>query len=108
LGVHALSTSINTQYSTNNTEIKQLYVVSSTSKLTFTTPISTTQTNLPPTVIVDGKRLIFEIEPSIQDGRTLVPLRAIFEALVSNVNWEEKTKFHRFHFRKPNTYIKLS
>lgn len=57
-GVHALSTSINTQYSTNNTEIKQLYIVSSTSKPTLTTPISTTQTTLPPTVILDGKRLL--------------------------------------------------
>jgi len=32
-------------------------------------------------VILGGKELSFEIPPLIEQGRTLVPMRAIFEAL---------------------------
>ncbi|MCM1567017.1 MAG: copper amine oxidase N-terminal domain-containing protein [Dehalobacter sp.] len=45
-----------------------------------------------PQVILDGKTLIFDVPPTIEDGRTLVPLRAIFEALGAIVKWDETTK----------------
>ena len=41
------------------------------------------------TVTVDGSRLNFDQPPIIKDGRTLVPLRAIFEALGAEVLWLE-------------------
>lgn len=44
------------------------------------------------TVIVNGKKVIFDQKPIISEGRTLVPLRAIFEALKADVQWDEETK----------------
>jgi hypothetical protein len=34
------------------------------------------------TVILDGKTLSFDVPPQIMNGRTMVPLRAIFEGMV--------------------------
>lgn len=41
------------------------------------------------TVMVNGNKLNFDQPPIIKDGRTLVPLRAIFEALGAEVLWLE-------------------
>jgi len=38
-------------------------------------------------VYVHGKKVNFDQEPIIKDGRTLVPLRKIFEALNASVDW---------------------
>lgn len=43
-------------------------------------------------VTVDGHELDFDVPPQIIEGRTLVPLREIFEALGSAVQWDAKTK----------------
>ncbi len=43
-------------------------------------------------VSVDGEKLQFDVQPQIIEGRTLVPLREIFEALGSTVNWDAETK----------------
>ena len=43
--------------------------------------------NAPIMVVVNGQRLTFDQPPVIQDGRTLVPVRAIFEALGAEVAW---------------------
>lgn len=43
-------------------------------------------------VYVDGERLSFDQPPVILEGRTLVPLRAIFEALGAFVEWDDATK----------------
>jgi len=43
-------------------------------------------------IIVNGAALTFDQPPIIQDGRTLVPLRVIFEALGADVNWEQSTQ----------------
>ncbi len=45
-----------------------------------------------PQVILDGQRIDFDVQPVIENGRTLVPLRAIFEALGANVQWEGSTQ----------------
>ena len=39
------------------------------------------------TVYVDGEQLSFDQPPIIQDDRTLVPMRKIFEALDAQVIW---------------------
>jgi hypothetical protein len=44
------------------------------------------------TVLVNGAAVIFDQPPVVQSGRTLVPLRAIFEALGANVAWEQSTQ----------------
>ncbi len=46
----------------------------------------------PPVVILDGRQLTFEVPPTIENGRTLVPLRAIFEAMGASVNWDNNTR----------------
>jgi hypothetical protein len=43
-------------------------------------------------VIVNGNMISFDQKPTIVEGRTLVPLRAIFEALGAEVEWDNDTK----------------
>jgi hypothetical protein len=45
-----------------------------------------------PKVILDGSLLVFDVPPTIEDGRTLVPLRTIFEALGATVAWDNDTQ----------------
>lgn len=45
------------------------------------------------TVVIDGTKLEFpDQKPVIMSDRTLVPLRAIFEALGAEVDWDDETK----------------
>lgn len=43
-------------------------------------------------VLLDGRELSFDVPPQIIEGRTLLPLRAIFEALGLEVGWDDVTK----------------
>ena len=43
-------------------------------------------------VELDGLRLKFDVPPVIVDDRTLVPMRAIFEALGAYVDWNDETR----------------
>lgn len=45
-----------------------------------------------PRVFLDGQALSFEVPPIIENDRTLVPLRAIFEALGATVDWDNATR----------------
>lgn len=46
-----------------------------------------------PQVILNGQVMTFQdAQPTIQDGRTLVPLRPVFEALGADVRWDEYTR----------------
>lgn len=58
-----------------------------------------------PQVILDGKTLTFDVPPTVENGRTLVPLRAIFEALGADVQWNEAT--NSVIAKKDETEIKL-
>lgn len=42
-----------------------------------------------PSVVLDGQKLSFDVPPTIENGRTLVPMRAIFEALGAKVEWNQ-------------------
>lgn len=44
------------------------------------------------TVIVNGQKLASDVPAQIINGRTMVPLRAIFEALGATVDWNDATK----------------
>ena len=44
------------------------------------------------TVLFDGEKLLFDAQPVIINGRTMVPMRKIFEELGATVGWEEKTQ----------------
>jgi len=42
-------------------------------------------------VFVNGKRVMFDVAPVAENGRTLVPMRGVFEALGADVTWNQKT-----------------
>ncbi len=44
------------------------------------------------TVNVNGKTLVADVNPYIKNDRTLVPMRAIFEALGAEVSWDNDTR----------------
>ena len=46
----------------------------------------------PITVVLDGQTLEFDVQPTIIDGRTMVPMRVIFEALGATVEWNGETR----------------
>jgi hypothetical protein len=43
-------------------------------------------------VYIDGQRQYFEVPPVNQEGRVLVPMRALFESLGAEVNWDGQTR----------------
>ncbi len=43
-------------------------------------------------VMLEGEELIFDVPPQIIEGRTLLPLRVIFENLGLEVGWDDKTR----------------
>lgn len=44
------------------------------------------------TVLLNGEKLAFDVYPVIEDGRTLVPMRKIFESLGATVYWNEGSR----------------
>ncbi|MBQ4159485.1 MAG: copper amine oxidase N-terminal domain-containing protein [Clostridia bacterium] len=56
-------------------------------------------------VVVNGQALYFDVPPQIISGRTMVPLRAIFEALGATVSWDVATK--TVTAVKENTQIRM-
>lgn len=59
-----------------------------------------------PQVILNGQSLSFDVPPVIENDRTLVPLRAIFEALGASVQWDGENQMVTAN--KAGTEIKLS
>lgn len=57
-------------------------------------------------VFVNASEIEFDVEPTIIDGRTMVPLRAIFEALGASVEWDNETR--SVTSVKGGTYVSLS
>ena len=43
-------------------------------------------------VMIGGKYVVYDVPPMVEDGRTLVPLRATFEALGAYVDWDAATQ----------------
>ncbi|MDI9449250.1 MAG: copper amine oxidase N-terminal domain-containing protein [Pelotomaculaceae bacterium] len=56
-------------------------------------------------VILNGRTLQFDVPPIIENDRTLVPLRVIFEALGAGVEWDGATQTVRAE--RDGTIIKL-
>lgn len=44
------------------------------------------------TVFIDGNQLITDVAPVVENGRVLVPMRAIFEALGAAVDWDNDSR----------------
>ncbi|MBS3984900.1 MAG: hypothetical protein KGZ66_04760 [Selenomonadales bacterium] len=56
------------------------------------------QANRPISVTVNGRALVADVAPVIRNGRTLVPFRAIFEALGAQVEWDERANLVAGYF----------
>ena len=41
-----------------------------------------------PSVFLNGEQMTFDVNPFIENDRTLVPMRAIFEAVGATVQWD--------------------
>ena len=50
--------------------------------------------------MVENKHLNLSVDPVSENGRTLVPLRAIFEAMGATVDWEQTTKNYNRYTRR--------
>lgn len=44
------------------------------------------------TVVIDGVKQSYDVPPIIIEGRTMVPLRGIFEALGAEIEWNDETR----------------
>lgn len=54
--------------------------------------VSAMAANPAPSVVIDNQTVTFDVPPMIDNGRTMVPLRAIFEQMGAKVNWDDATK----------------
>ncbi len=57
-------------------------------------------------VYINGKQVVFDVPPQIINDRTMVPLRAIFEALGASVDWNQDAR--TVTSTKGNTTIQLT
>lgn len=65
------------------------------------------QANTPIRVTINGAPLTMDVAPTIQNGRTLVPMRAIFEALGAQVHWDDATSTIRAYRREDAIVLQL-
>jgi peptide/nickel transport system substrate-binding protein len=58
-------------------------------------------------VVVNGVPLVVDVVPVIRQGRTMVPMRPIFEALGAQVHWDEATSSIRAYRREDAIVLEL-
>ncbi len=56
---------------------------------------------------IDNKPLALEVQPTLENGRTLVPFRAVFEALGLQVDWNEELRIATAYNEAMNVSVKL-
>lgn len=54
-------------------------------------------------IMVDGNEDILEVEPLIVDGRTMIPLRKVIEAIGGEITWDESSKTIEIKYNLDNT-----
>lgn len=59
------------------------------------------------TIKINGNVVVFDQQPMVVDGRTLVPLRAIFDQLGVRTEWDEKTKMVKASKGKKKMSLKI-
>ncbi len=85
-----VSNSVNTIAPETSTIVHENTTEATTEKAeTVTKPVNNTNDIM---VIADGKTIEFDQKPIIQNSRTLVPFRKIFEALGADVYWNNDTQ----------------
>ena len=58
-------------------------------------------------VLINGEYIFFDQPPIIENGRALVPMRAIFEALGAEVKWDDSTQ-SVYATRKTDTLVEVT
>jgi len=53
-------------------------------------PVTAAETEI--RVFLNGEELSFDVPPQLINGRTMAPMRAIFEALGSEIEWDDETQ----------------
>lgn len=74
--------------------------------LTNVQTIDATQQS-PITILLNGEKLSFDVEPYIKEGRTLVPFRGILEALGAEVIWNPDEKSVTTKSNTTEIYLKI-
>ena len=64
-------------------------ILSLTLLFAFAAPVMASKTI---SIVVDGKVIQTDVAPEIKNGRTMVPIRVIAEALGCEVEWEQATQ----------------
>lgn len=75
--------------------------------VTMFASIPLAQAQTPIRVTINGRALTLEVAPTVQDGRTLVPMRAIFEALGARVHFDSATRLIRAARRESMVILQL-
>lgn len=78
------------QTTTKQTETTTIEKNTETTTFNINSVVNTSKTKV--LVYVDGKKVAFDQEPVIINGRTMVPFRAIFEAFGATVSWNNSTQ----------------
>lgn len=58
-------------------------------------------------IFVDGKELYSDVKPVIKDGRTLLPVRALCEAINADVEWDDKSKTVKISAKDKEVSMKI-
>lgn len=69
---------------------KFVFIITIVTLISFTFSISANARDIK--VKLNGEPIAFDVPPQIINNRTMVPMRAIFEALGAEVDWEDSTK----------------
>ncbi len=68
--------------------MKKFIAMLATAAMLFTASAAVAADN-EPSVYLNGERMTFDVNPFIENDRTLVPMRAIFEAVGAVVQWDD-------------------
>mgnify|MGYP002537201487 CR=1 FL=1 len=72
--------------------MKKLLIFVLTAIMVLTTASFNVLANNDILVLVNDKEVVFDVPPQIINGRTMVPMRKICEAIGADVHWNEETK----------------
>lgn len=79
-------------YSAGTHELKAVACFTDGTTRQYTEKVNIAAASNDISVVVEGRKLSFDQPPIIHNGRTMVPMRAIFEALGLEVNWYADTQ----------------
>ncbi|OPZ86946.1 MAG: hypothetical protein BWY74_03515 [Firmicutes bacterium ADurb.Bin419] len=71
------------------------------------TNLAAQQSNDQITILLNGEKLSFDVEPYIKEGRTLVPFRGILEALGAEVIWNPTERSVTAKSSSTEVYLKI-